>query len=78
MRVVNKQNKTFSYSVIAFALISLAMIVFFTTQGIFSALRRSTEIDDALLQSSTPRINVDLLNKVYSSLSTKKVPPLDE
>jgi hypothetical protein len=56
----------------------LALIVFLTTQGIFSALRRASEIDDALLQSSTPRINVELLDKVYSTLSTKKAPPLDE
>ncbi len=77
MRVVNPQNKPFSYAVILFALISLTAIVFLTTQGIFSALRTSTEIDDALLQSSTPRINSELLDKVYSTLSTKKVPTLD-
>lgn len=77
MRVVNSQNKAGSYVLVAFALISLTIIVFLTTQGIFSALRKSTEIDDALLQSSTPQINMELLNRVYSTLSTKKAPTLD-
>ncbi len=77
MRVVNPNNKTFSYAITVFALLSLAIIVFLTTQGIFSALRKSTEIDDSLLQSSTPRINVDLLDNVFTTLSTKKVPALD-
>jgi hypothetical protein len=77
MRVVNPQNKTFSYAAIAFALVSLTIIAFLTIQGIFSALRGAGEIDDSLLQSSTPRINVEVLDRVYGSLSTKTVPALD-
>lgn len=77
MRTVTPKTRNTTLIFIALALILVAVIVFFTLQGIFSAMRKSTEIDDALLQSSTPTINTKLLDQVITNLSTKKVPALD-
>ena len=75
--VNNNSQKVTSYVVFTLALLSLAVIIAFTSREIFSAMRTANEIDETILQSATPRINKDLLEKTFKSVTEKKSPGLD-
>lgn len=77
-----KTNKNRSSNIVPFlsltvVLFVVAMVIAFTASGIFSALRTANEIDEALLQSVTPRINQDQLDRAFRSITTREVPALD-
>lgn len=70
-------QKTKEYLFWAIALLSLAIVIAYTARGIFTALKTASEIDESLLESAVPRLNVQELVKVHEKIYSKSTPGLD-
>lgn len=63
--------------VLAVVLLVLALLVIFTFRVIFSAVSTAIEVDEEYLESRTPRINKENLNKAYEGVVNLKESTLD-
>jgi hypothetical protein len=71
-----KKVSKFSVGLVGLLLL-LAFLVIISFRGIFSAISTSREMDQEFLDSQTPRIDKDSLNRAYDWSRDKKVTTLD-
>ena len=65
------------YFLFGTVLLILSIVVIVSLRGVFSALSTSSEIDEALLDTSLPRVNIEKVNDGLGSLSNTEPIPLD-
>jgi hypothetical protein len=65
------------YGILSLAMLSLAIIIVLTARFVFSALKTANEVDDVILNASTPRIIEIDYRKAVDTLNSKSAPPLD-
>lgn len=65
------------YPVFAGVLIALAVLVIITLRAIFSSLSIAGQVNEELLQASTPRINEPKLDSAIEAIRQKEITALD-
>ncbi len=74
MKVLKIRKIYFAFAVI---LMLLAVLVAVSLRGAFGAIAKSGEIDEAILNSSAPRLDRDKIDKALEAIEGREYTPLD-
>lgn len=65
------------YVVLVILLLVMAFVTIAVLKGIFSSIEIAGEVDDSLLNATTPRIDKDKLQETLDKINNPKFVPLD-
>ena len=75
MRILSKINKF--YVAMALIMMVLAVLVAVSFRSIFANIGLAGEIDESLLTTDVPRLEVQKVDKALNTERDKSIPPLD-
>lgn len=65
------------YIALIFILILLASLVTISLRGIFDAMSTAGQVDEELLSSTLPRVNIQKIDEALKLVNDKEFTPLD-